>query len=172
MLDSSRTDAGDAAGFFRLIDAEVPYRLLDEETEGLELNVERNPAEAQSYKDRYLRVCGEILAIHPKFIDVYVHVAQMLFNDGEKEAARIWAQRGLDVALPLIPIDYTGYIEYMYHNNRAFLRLHKLRLLCQFEQLRALSGVERTALREELLVDAELHLSWNPQDNLGVRALL
>jgi len=98
----------------------------------------------------------------PDFLDAYAHIGGEYLDDGNQKEAEKYYQKGLDIAMAIIPKGFSGTIQWGAMNNRPFLRLHHGYILCQLKK-----GKIKYAI--ELM---EQHLKWNPNDNIGVRFLV
>lgn len=113
-------------------------------------------------REQLMNFCGSITLKEPDYLDAYAHAAGALYEGGEIAAAKIWYERGLKQAYSVIPHKFVGTISWMDIDNRPFLRLHHGLILCLCYR-----GEIKEAIKE-----AEQHLKWNPNDNIGVRFML
>lgn len=110
----------------------------------------------------YVIKLKELLTIEPDFVDGHAHLGYALFEQGKFKLALQASRRGVQVGEGAIPPGFDGLIEWGYLENRPFLRamhgvvLSHLRL---GQRLKALPLMERM-------------LSWNPDDNQGIRYLI
>lgn len=95
-----------------------------------------------------------------KFLDIYSHTGLDLFQEEKYFSALAFYQAGVDIGRAIIG-DKKGLLPWYNLENRPFLRCHHGLILCL---LKTGQAKEACALMEE-------HLNWNPNDNLGVRAL-
>lgn len=98
----------------------------------------------------------------PNFLDGYAHIGGAYLDCGSVDAAKAWYQKGLNIALSLIPEGFKGRIPWYELDNRPFLRLHHGYILCLLR-----SGQYKMAAKL-----MEEHLRWNENDNIGVRFLI
>lgn len=114
------------------------------------------------YNYEYYAGLIRILNREPEFLDAYAHIGHQLLYEGQIDKAQEYYQKGLDIAHKLIPKDFSGQIPWADLDNRPFLRLHHGYILCQIQK-----GNVQNALKL-----MHQHLSWNPNDNIGVRFLV
>lgn len=116
-----------------------------------------------TYED-YIARCRQVIKVQPYFLDAYAHLGMVHLpphQDDLKAAAR-WYRKGFKLAQELIPESFAGKIEWSTLSNRPFLRLHHGLILCALRQNKYKQAIPLM----------EQHLSWNPNDNIGVRFLL
>lgn len=114
------------------------------------------------YQDEYISKLLDVLEREPFFLDAYAHIGSEYLESGDVSEAENYYQKGLDIALKLIPGDFKGGIPWFHLSNRPFLRLHHGYILCQMRQCRYEKAVQLM----------EQHLAWNTNDNIGVRYLI
>lgn len=126
---------------------------------------------AKTYEG-YLRKLERIIEKEPDYLDAYNSVGYTYLELASKVAPSVsctyvdiahgYYQRAYDRARELVPPDFKGRIIWSYLDNRPFLRAH--------------AGLIRCHLRRKEYIEAarmmEVHLIWNPNDNVGVRFLL
>lgn len=117
---------------------------------------------SEESRESLMKFCSNLALIDPGFLDAYVHAAGGLLENKEVGAAKIWYERGLKVAYSVMPKDFSGIISWLFLENRPFLRLHHGLILSLLSE-----GDVDGAITE-----AERHLQWNPNDNIGVRFIL
>lgn len=113
----------------------------------------------------YEKQCRQIVKKHPQFLDAYAHAGMIHLPphlEDEVSAAARWYRKGFKIAQEIIPEGYSGKIEWAHLSNRPFLRVHHGLILCALRQ-----GKINPAIKL-----MEQHLSWNPNDNIGVRYIL
>lgn len=123
---------------------------------------DENAFTSEKVRNELMPFCSLLTTKEPGFLDAYAHVAGALFENEEVGAAKVWYERGLNVAYSVMPKDFSGIISWLYLDNRPFLRLHHGMILCLLRE-----GDVKAAITE-----AEQHLQWNPNDNIGVRFIL
>lgn len=105
-----------------------------------------------------------LLSDYPEFIDVYHHLAMLLDeNDREEEAFALWQQAVMlgSECLPEAVRSGSGTLPWLLLDNRPFLRAyHGL----------GLKFLERGEIEQALESFLKL-LTWNPNDNQGIRSL-
>lgn len=111
---------------------------------------------------KLLSTVDSVIKKEPSFLDAYAHAGDALLEIDETTEAFDYYNRGLGLALKLIPKTFKGGISWLYLDNRPFLRLHHGYILCLMHQ----------GSYEEAARYIEQHLAWNPNDNVGVRYLL
>ena len=116
---------------------------------------------AETYSER-IKALKAIVKKEPNFLDGYAHLGGAYLTCDSDHEAYIWYQKGLDIALPLIPRDFKGRISWYELDNRPFLRLHHGYILCVLR-----SGQYKKAAKA-----MEEHLRWNKDHNTGVRFLI
>lgn len=103
-----------------------------------------------------------IIAKRPDFLDAYVELyCEYIKADMLSQAEKL-CHKGLEIALKLIPDDFTGTIPWHRTENRPFLQLHHRYILCQLEK-----GNLKDAIKQ-----MEQHLAWHKEDKLDVEPLL
>jgi len=110
----------------------------------------------------YVTALQGLLAEAPDFIDAHTQIAFHWQKQGQPEDALAAALPGLAAASRLIPEGFSGRIEWLNIDNRAYLRLLHVAALA-YGRLRR--HKEAAALMEQMLLR-------NPNDNQGVRYLL
>ena len=126
-----------------------------------EEDLEKTQDAAKTYS-MYLKALQGILRREPNFLDGYAHIGGAYLDCDSVDEALVWYQKGLDIAVPLIPTNFKGRISWFELDNRPFLRLHHGYILCL---LRSRQYKRAAQLMEE-------HLRWNKNDNIGVRFLI
>lgn len=131
---------------------------LDELDVGIESMNSGQAAEAE-------RLFGRLIRSFPEFIDARHHLAMLLDAEGRKtEAFRIW-QEAVDLGLTCFPLRFTygqDLLPWGWIDNRPFLRAcHGL----------GLAYLARGTVGMALDVFRRI-LALNPDDNLGIRALV
>ncbi len=116
---------------------------------------------AKTYSESIGKV-QNLLDKEPNFLEGYAQIGASYLDCDSVDQAMIWYQKGLDIALPLIPKDFKGSIAWYELDNRPFLRLHHGCILC----LLKLKQYKKAAKM------MEQHLRWNKNDNIGVRYLI
>lgn len=110
----------------------------------------------------YVAKLNELLTADPDFIDGHAHLGYALFDQGKYKLALQACQRGVQVGEGVISPGFDGLIEWGYLENRPFLRaMHGLVL-----------SLLRLGQRLKALPLMEQMLSWNPDDNQGIRYLI
>ncbi len=110
----------------------------------------------------YIKALEAMTKEHPDFIDAYAHIASAYLEQGKTKKALDAAMRGLAVGNRLIPEGFQGTMEWGHIENRPFLRALHNAMLCH---ARLRKHRDAAALIEKML-------SYNPNDNQGVRFLL
>ncbi|WP_426340332.1 hypothetical protein ACN9MZ_00095 [Pseudoduganella sp. S-14] len=95
----------------------------------------------------------------PWLLDAHVFLASNYFDLGKPVKALEAAQRGLDAAHDIMPDGFSGRVEWGHLENRAYLRMLQIALLC----------LSRRRKHKEAAEIAVLMLARNPNDNQGVR---
>ncbi|MEI1248799.1 hypothetical protein [Rhizobium aouanii] len=111
---------------------------------------------------KYLAALRAIVERHPHFIDGHAHLGYALLEQGKPTAALEACLRGLQLGEDAIPGGFAGTIEWGFLENRPFLRAAHGAMLCHLH----------LGQRKEALTLMEKMLSWNPNDNQGIRFLI
>ncbi|MBB3220879.1 tetratricopeptide repeat protein [Pseudoduganella umbonata] len=111
---------------------------------------------------KYLAALQELLAQAPDFIDAHTQIAFHWHRQGKPKKALDAALAGLAMANRQIPPGFTGRIEWLNIDNRAYLRMMHVAVLAY---VRLRRHRDAAALIEQMLLR-------NPNDNQGVRFLL
>ncbi len=111
---------------------------------------------------KYLKTLKAMVERHPYFIDGHAHLGGALLSEGKSKLALQAYLCGLDVGERAIPIGFSGLIQWGFLENRPFLRSAYGAALCH---IRLGKHIDALHLMEKIL-------SWNPNDNQGVRFLI
>jgi tetratricopeptide (TPR) repeat protein len=111
--------------------------------------------------DQYLETLQNIIKLEPNFLDAYVHLS-LFFLDSDLDKAEKYCLLGLEQVFQFMPANFSDLVQWLYIENRPFLRLHNAFLTCLLRQGR----------NKKFVRLAEQHLAWNPSDNLGVRLVI
>ncbi len=125
-------------------------RLLDESDAG-QLSARKYLSRLQNLATRY-----------PWFMDVHAHIGLALLKQGKTRRALEAYQEGIAIGEAAIPAGYGGVIEWGWLENRPFLRATHGAVSC-YVRLRQWC---------KALLMMERMLSWNPEDNQGIRHLI
>jgi len=109
----------------------------------------------------FIASCKEIIKDEPNYLDAYFHIG-LAFSRVNSPSADKWYKKGFEQGLAMIPIDFSGEISWGDLDNRPFLRCHHGYIL---------SLIHKRKIKQAI-TESEKHLSWNPNDNIGVRYLL
>lgn len=113
-------------------------------------------------QNSYVAKLKELLTAEPDFIDGYAHLGYALLDQEKFKPALQASQRGMQIGESAIPAGFDGLIEWGYLENRPFLRaVHGVVL----SHLRLGQRLKALPLMEQML-------SWNPDDNQGIRYLI
>lgn len=143
-------DASEERGIFSPVDDDYWYKITEEFDNQLDVQTNAFPD-----------FCKRLIKAEPLFLDAYAHIGMWLLPDNLCKAAK-WYKTGVDLGCSLLPEGFSGQIQWSSLDNRPFLRCHHGHILCLIRQKKF-----KTALLE-----AEKHLKWNSNDNIGVRFLL
>lgn len=111
---------------------------------------------------RYLKTLKALVERYPDFIDGHTHLGYALMEEGKPKLALEACLRGLEAGESAIPTGYSGPIEWGFLENRPFLRAAHGVVLSRL----------RLGQRSEALQLMEKVLTWNPNDNQGIRYLI
>jgi len=109
----------------------------------------------------FVSECKAILKLEPYFLDAYAHLGNHGHANG-KSSAYSWYKKGYELGLKLVPSNFEGTISWGILENRPFLRCHHGYLLGLIERKKF----------EDVIFQMQRHLTWNPNDNIGIRYLL
>lgn len=166
------------SGYFQYVDAEAPLLTLDDALLSMVDMVDEHPENATQARETLMVDCGKILEKHPNCIGAYAEIASALYFNDEHVDALMWARRGFELGLSLIPDHFKGTIIWHHHVNKAFLKLHQVIIMCLKHHIMHFSfktidhARQETDLLQEFYREAGRHLWWNPMDNLGIRFLI
>ena len=111
---------------------------------------------------KYIKLLKALVERYPHFIDGHAHFGYALMAEGKPKLALQACLRGLEAGERAIPGGYSGPIEWGFLENRPFLRAAHGVVLSQL----------RLGQRSEALQLMERVLTWNPNDNQGIRYLI
>lgn len=114
-----------------------------------------------SEKD-YMKQLMDMIDRNPEFIDGHVHLGYALLDQGKTKKALDACLRGISIGRNMIPSNFDGHIEWLWLDNRPFLRALRGAVLCYI----------RLRQRRNAVRIMENMLAWNPNDNQGVRFLI
>jgi len=137
------------------------YAPSTKEWQRCDATLEKLISKAKTY-NAYLSGLQKIIAKSPDYLDAYSHAGGAMLELDDVDQAEVWYRKGLDIALALIPKDFSGQIQWGDLDNRPFLRLHHGMILCFLRR-------KNFKMAAKYMAD---HLAWNPNDNIGVRYLL
>jgi len=137
---------------------ESTFHLDDRLYEGVDLMNSGGENEAEE-------IFRTIIKEFPEHIDAYHHLAMVMDSQGMKEESlRLW-EKAVDVGMQCFPDDFTvgkDLLEWGWIENRPFLRAsHGL----------GLAYLEKGEVEKAVSIFNDM-LSFNPNDNQGIRALL
>lgn len=156
MGDGLRFEAQDNIGYFFYPDEKFDS-LEDAFNELLELH-----QSGQMEDKQYVNELNRLIAREPNFIDLHAHLSFALLDQDKPKKALDAALAGVAVGNSLVPESFGGQIEWGHLKNRPFLRaLHGV-ILANVRLRRHKNAV--------MLIDKLL--TFNPNDNTGVRYLL
>ncbi|WP_142664808.1 hypothetical protein [Paracoccus laeviglucosivorans] len=115
--------------------------------------------EAQISPAKYLSALRDIVSRHPLYIDGHAHLGAALSDQGRPKLALAACLAGYEIGRAVIPEEYAGPIEWVFLNNRPFLRAAQGSALCY-------AALGKFA--EAVAIMAQM-LRWNPDDHQGVR---
>ncbi len=121
-----------------------------------------NIGDSVDYLDDYIAGMLGIIEKEPSFFEAYVEIVSEYLERGSVIEAEAYCQKGIGIALGIIPDNFNGTIPWGVLENRPFLRLHYNYILCQIRQFKYKKAIQLM----------EQHLAWNPNDNMGVRYLI
>ena len=113
-------------------------------------------------RPKYIAALKAILERHPHFIDGHAHLGYALMEEGRPKLALQSCLRGFEVGRAAIPPEYAGVIEWDLLENRPFLRAAHGVVLCHM----------RLGQRSQAIDVMERMITWNPNDNQGIRFLI
>lgn len=111
---------------------------------------------------KYISTLKAFVERRPGFIDGHAHLGFALLDQGKPKLALQACSQGFDIGERVIPVKFSGVIEWGFLENRPFLRAAQGVLLCHL----------RLGQRREALAIMEKMLRWNPSDNQGLRFLI
>lgn len=103
----------------------------------------------------------EMVKSEPCFLDAYAHLGLYLSESNLTQSDK-WYLEGVEKGKSLIPEGFSATIPWGFLDNRPFLRCHHGYIL----------SLLRKSKYDLAIAEMELHLQWNPNDNIGVRYLL
>ena len=113
-------------------------------------------------RERCLRALEELAARHPRFVDGHAHLGNALYDSGSVEPALEAYIRGFLLCMEVLPPHFEAFIEWAHPENRPFLRAAYGVALCRLK-------LGHTG--EGLSILGRI-LSWNPDDDQGVRLVI
>src|SRR6188768_152525 len=111
---------------------------------------------------KYIKTLRMLVDRYPHFIDGHAHLGYALMNEGKPKLALQACLDGLQVGERMIPKGYAGLIEWGFLENRPFLRAAYGVVLSQL----------RLGQRNDALRLMDRLLTWDPNDNQGIRYLI
>jgi tetratricopeptide (TPR) repeat protein len=112
--------------------------------------------------NRYVSGLKGLVERHTDFIDGYAHLCFAFLEQGDLKKALEAGQQGVALGRAAIPAGFKGAIEWGWIENRPFLRATQGLALCH----------QRLGQRREAIELMERLLTWNPNDNQGLRFLI
>lgn len=151
-------------GFFSFADTKAWIRLAD--------SLEAIQSNSKTYQTYFTKL-DRMIAKEPDYLEAYNYAGGGYLELSDKATIPEEVMRNVNLAYQyyllayerakqLIPTDFSGRIGWGRLDNRPFLRVHHGLILCH---LRKKEYAKAAQMIEE-------HLSWNPDDNVGVRYLL
>ena len=109
-----------------------------------------------------LRRLNALAEQEPDHIDALAHLGMFLRKANRLEEASPVCERALSIGVKALPEDFTGRLEWSWIENRSFLRAAMALVLVRLDEGDRRAGIK---LLERIL-------SWNPNDNQGVRLMI
>ena len=109
-----------------------------------------------------LRRLNALAEQEPDHIDALAHLGMFLREANRLEEAGAACERAMGIGVKALPKDFTGRLEWSWLENRPFLRAAMGLALVRLDEGDRRAGIE---LLERIL-------SWNPNDNQGVRLMI
>ena len=109
-----------------------------------------------------LRRLNALAEQEPDHIDALAHLGMFLRKANRLEEAGPVCERALSIGVKALPEDFTGRLEWSWFENRSFLRAAMGLALVRLDEGDRRAGIK---LLERIL-------SWNPNDNQGVRLMI
>ena len=110
----------------------------------------------------YLRALEELVARHPRFVDGHAHLGNARYDGGSFEPALESYMHGFSLCMEVLPPGFEAFIEWDHVENRPFLRAAYGIARCRCKLGRTEDGLSMLGRI----------VSWNPDDDQGVRFMI